>query len=145
MNIKSESEKIFYRKHRKNPGKIHNPKQRLLYFLMLLRNPCIFFKENLRSMYFHRYQMNWYVEVIFPSLYKLEFEYYYMSSSYFLSFLSLNFILFQAKAYSNTLVLGLHYEPETEKLSLKIVRASIASSSLHRNQGMLHKLMFLHV
>jgi len=40
-----------------------------------------------------------------------------------------------AKAYSNTLVLGLHYEPETEKLSLKIVRASIASSSLHKNQA----------
>ena len=45
-------------------------------------------------------------------------------------------ILFQAKAYSNTLVLGLRYEPQTEKLSLKILRASIASSSLHQNQGM---------
>ena len=53
------------------------------------------------------------------------------------------FILFQAKAYSNTLVLGLQYEPETEKLSLKILRASIASSSLHQNQGMLHELIVL--
>ena len=49
------------------------------------------------------------------------------------------FVSFQAKAYSNTLALGLHYEPETEKLSLKILRASIAASSLHQNQGTLHE------
>ena len=47
----------------------------------------------------------------------------------------LYFCLLQANIFSNTMLLGLQYEPETEKLTLKIIQASLAAFSLNRNQG----------
>ena len=48
------------------------------------------------------------------------------------------FFYLKSKVFSNTLLLGLQYEPETEKLSLKIIEAALAPTSLKANQGTRH-------